>query len=392
MTTLLGEVVNRVRFTPRTRGRFAVLASAPSLLAGLLAMTLGGAWRDRTDSEAAVRLERQGIAYLHPLTTLVGQLVQTQTAAVRGEQIDITQLRKAIGGVYAVNGANGAALGANQRFRDLNTEIEAAIAGPGEGKPQLTPAQQMASWSAAVALAVKLVQAIGESSGISFDPHVDAFYLAQAVTLYLPDAMMQAGRATDLATLANSQRLTGDNAVRAGVARYAVSADAEATTDGLNRSVGSTDNRQLGSKVTPPLVAFRAAVTGFTPPTAVAQPDSVTAAQLRDGAKAIFTTALPLTHLLLGQLGELMTARATELSGTRRNQLTAAAVAGLAVLLAVIAIAWRRRTGKLTTGAPPTSTPPAATSSSASSRHSRQPALSGSAPAGSAPSGSSGAR
>jgi hypothetical protein len=346
-------------------------------VAGLLAVSLGGAWRSRTDQTTTVGLEQRGIGYLHPLASLLGQLVQIQSASVRGEQVDPTKLRKTISGLNAVNTRDGEALGASQRFRALTTRIESTLAGPTKPGASWTASDRFQAWSAVVALAVELVRAVGEGSTISHDPHTDAFYLAQAVTVSLPDAMMQAGRAADLATLAGTQHITGDNAVRAGVARYSVAADGEATTSGLNRSVGSTDSRTLGSKITTALEAFRAAVANFTPPTAVSQPDTVTAAQLLSAATGIFNAALTLAHTLLFQLNELLTTRAEALAITRRNQLATGIAAGVICLLAVVVASWRRRRPGTATTTPGTGVGAGAPAATA-----RQPALSGSAPAG----------
>jgi hypothetical protein len=349
-----------------------MLAISTLVLAGLVAMALGGAWRDRTDQAAAVRLEQRGIGYLHPLTSLVGQLVQAQTAAVRGDEVDAAKLRKAIASLYDVNARDGAALGASERFRELNTRTEAALSSAADPKSSATPSERLETWSAVVALAIELVRAVGESSALSFDAHADAFYLAQAATVYLPDAMMQAGRATGLATLAGTQRLTGDNAVRAGVARYAVAADSEAATSGLNRSVANTDSHELGSAIARALEVFRAAVAAFTPPTAVAQPDSVAADQLSTGATAIFTSALALTHSLLTQTGKLLTTRTAALNSTRHNHLATAIAGGAAVLLALAGLFRRRRRPTATPPAPPPTTP---TGRAGGTRATRQPAL-----------------
>lgn len=323
--------------TPRAWGRTTVILTCALVIAVLFGLVLGNSWRDQRHAADLAKREQLGVAYLHPLTGLIGQLVQTQTAAVRGDQIDVGKLRKAVSGVDALDQTNGVPLSASQRYQDLRGKIESAI--PSDG----TPRERYQTWSDVVALALDLVRAVGDNASLSHDQDDDSFYVAQAALIQLPDAMVQAGRAADLATLAGTQMLAGDDAQRAAVARYAVATDGEDVTNGLNKSISATLSHTLGGSIALPLDAFRSAVATFTPPTAVTQTAPATANELVEGSKAIFNSALPLAHALLTQLNNLLKARDARLANTRRDQLVAGGAALAAYLIAVLVFTVGRR-------------------------------------------------
>jgi hypothetical protein len=58
-----------------------------------------------TNSAAAevVRFEQMGAEMLHPMTTLIGQLVEARSAAVRGAPVDADSLRKALADVAGLD-------------------------------------------------------------------------------------------------------------------------------------------------------------------------------------------------------------------------------------------------------------------------------------------------
>src|SRR5262245_1818040 len=104
------------------------------LTVGTLAMAVlvGGiarqAWLANGATAEVVRLEKHGAEMLHPVTTLLAELVQAQSAAVRAEPVDVETLRKALAGVADYDRQYGAELQTTQRLATLTTEIEAAVA------------------------------------------------------------------------------------------------------------------------------------------------------------------------------------------------------------------------------------------------------------------------
>jgi hypothetical protein len=323
--------------TRRAWLRATVLFVCASVVAGSFGVVLTSTWQARAQAHDRTDREQRGVAYLHPMTGLIGQLVQAQTAAVRGAKVDPDKLRKSFSSVAAADQANGALLGTTQRFLDLRTKAESALADTG------TPRERYQTWSDVVALAINLGRTAGDNAGLTHDSDDDLYYAAQSALVALPDVMVQAGRAADLASLAGTAMLTGDDAERAAIARYAVASDGETVTNDLNKAISATENHTLGSTIALPLDAFRTAVAAFTPPTAVTQTAPATADQLVTGSKAIFDTALPLTHSLLTQVGNLLVTRTGQLDQLRQRHQLAGGGAILAYLLAVVALLARRR-------------------------------------------------
>lgn len=318
--------------------RTIIVALCALLTAGIFATVASHSWRV-TDSDAtAVSLEREGIVYLHPMVALVGQLVQTQSAAVRGTSPDAAALNKNLAAVATAQARVGADLGTEQRFTDLRAQVAAALAKTG------SPRENYETWTDVVTLADDLLHSVGEAAGLTHDRDLDSYYVMDAALIRLPDAMVQAGRAADLAILAGVDMLAGDDAIRAAVARYGVAADGEAVAAGLNKSVTLTASNQLGGDITQQLDAFRAAVAAFAPPTVLAQSAGpASAADLTAGAAQVFSTGLPLCHKLFSELDKLLAARQVGTKHDQRTLLNSAAGFAAVYLLALFVVVIRRR-------------------------------------------------
>ena len=316
----------------------AAVAVCLVVIVGLFAEVGRRGWQELSGEIAQARSERQGVRYLHPMISLVGELVEAQSAAVRGNPLDATAVRTAMDGVATVDAQVGADLGVRQRFADLRAKVEVALAEPGSGRPAYL------TFSDIVALAVDLLHRAGGNSELIHQEGLDAYYVMDAVMFRLPEAIVLSGRTADLVALAGDQQLAGDDSIRAAVARFGVATAGEEVTAGLNKSVDSTERTELGTNVAARLDAFRAAVDAFAPPTMVAQlAGTVDAAQLARGAEAVFTAALPLAHRLLSELDGLLGTWEDELVGERQFIGVAMAVAAGTILLLLLLVRRRRR-------------------------------------------------
>jgi hypothetical protein len=325
----------------RTSRLIIVIVTACTLtIAGLFAAVLRGTWQASTADAGVAKAERSGVVYLHTMVGLIGQLVETQSAAVRGAPVDAAAVRKSLAAVSTADRSVGAALGVQQRFADLRDRVEAALSRTDQG-----PAAYQ-TYTDLVALAVDLADQVGDTSHLIHDQDLDSYYVMDSALILLPNAMVLAGRAADLVTLAGGSELGGDDAIRAAVARYDVATAAEQVTAGLNKAVEVTSRAALGSDIALQLDAFQAAVDGFAPPTMLAQlAGSVNAADLAAGAHRVFETALPLAHKLLSELDALLAARQAAIAAhqmSTKEQAGAAAAVGLVLMLVVVAW-WRRR-------------------------------------------------
>lgn len=318
-------------------------------IAGLFGTVLRQTWQASTADAGVAKAERSGVVYLHTMVGLIGQLVETQSAAVRGAPVDAAALRKSLNGVATADRSVGAALGVQQRFADLRDRVEAALSRAEHGR------QAYQTHTDLVALAVDLADQVGDSSHLIHDQDLDSYYVMDSALIRLPNAMVFAGRAADLVTLAGGSELAGDDAIRAAVARYDVATAGEQVTAGLNKSIEATSRAALGTDIALQLDAFRAAVDAFAPPTMLAQlAGSVKAADLAAGAHHVFETALPLAHKLLSELDALLAARQQAIAAHQRftKEAAGAAAAVGVVLVLVTVVQWRRRRSHRPTSGP----------------------------------------
>lgn len=307
----------------------------------VIVMLVGGivrqSWVVNGRTAEIVRLEAYGADMLHPMTTLLGELVGAQSTAVRGGRVDSETLRQALAGVHEIDQQHGDVLQTRQRLASLTSAVESAVARSETGKAAFD------TYSALVTLAVDLIRRIGDTSHLIHDPDLDSYYLMEAAIVGLPDATVLAGRASDLVALAGGSALQGEDAIRAAVARFGVSAAAEEVSVGLNRSVEVTTRSALGVNIADRLDAFKAAADAFAPPTMLVElSGSVDAATLAANAERVAATANPLAHRLITELEALLAERASTLEGERGFTIASCAVAGALGLVIVWLLALGR--------------------------------------------------
>lgn len=300
---------------------------AGGLFAGVARQSLAS----NRDAEQIVALEADGAAIMHPMTTLLSELVSAQSAAVRGEAIDQEAVRTAVAGLFDPEVTLGGRLQTTQRVTDLRDAVEAAFSAGATGRAAYD------TWSAIVDLAIALIQVIGDTSHLVHDPDLDSYYLMNAAIVRLPNAMVYAGRAADLVELAGGGELEGEDLVRAAVARFNVSYDAEQVSIGLNASVDATSRSELGANIAQRLDEFRAAADEFSPPTMLRDlATDIDARTMADNASLVFARAASLSHLLLSELQELIAVRAEEIARERRATL----ISSVAAILVGLGLLW----------------------------------------------------
>jgi hypothetical protein len=304
--------------------RIAILGVVAALIVGLFGLVVRQSLGANADATRLVDQEQDGAALLHPMTSVLGALVAAQSTAVRGEVVDAASVRTAFAAVTDEDAEHGVELGTHERLADLTTQVNAALARP------LTGRDAYDTYSGLVTLAVALMKQIGDRSNLIHDPELDSYYLMDAAIIRLPEAVTLAGRAADLVVLADGQPLSGEDAVRAAVARFGVSDAAEQLDTGLTLAVASTDRDSLGTNIADTLDTFNDAARNFSPPTMLAELSStVDAGILGANARRVSAAATPLAHRLLFELQALLTARTTKLTNQLELTLLASAFAGL---------------------------------------------------------------
>jgi hypothetical protein len=332
------------RSASRSPVRAIAIGVCALVIAGLFGAVVRQTWSDTDAALKVVTAEYDGATVMHKMTTLLSELVGAQSTAVRGDRVDPEPLRTALAKVTEDPDDGRPAqtdLQIDQRLKDLRSQVESAIAKGETGRAAYT------TYSGLVSLTIELIRRIGDTSHLVHDPDLDSYYLMDAAIIRLPDAVVLAGRATDLVTLAGGKTLTGEDQVAAGVARFGVANDAEAVSAGLTKSVDTTNKQDLGSNVAERLDTFKAAADAFSPPTMLAElATTVDAATLAANARRVYSAAASLAHLLLSELQALLDTRAAKLQAQQRFTLGAAA-GGVIIALAIswLGIAGRPRRG-----------------------------------------------
>jgi hypothetical protein len=295
------------------------------------------AWSGTAATSGSVGTQRQGVAYLRPLIQLIGTLAEAQSAAVRGAQPGVGDLRTAVNAVDTVDHAQADALGTRERWTALRTRIDALPAQAGRG------AAAYRAYTETAGLVLDLVRKIGDTSKLTLAVRLDSFYLVDAALLRLPEVVVNTGRATDLAVLAGNA-LSGENAVQVAVARNRVAAAAEGVGADLRRADEVSTSATLGVNVTTQLDLFRNSVAAFAPPTIVASfSDPVTPAALVSAAQGVLDASGQLSSALLAQLDTLLRADGDALAAKHALSLVALAVAVLCTVALMILLAGGRR-------------------------------------------------
>jgi hypothetical protein len=325
MTTSLGV---RTRRGPRI-----FVAVLLVLALGGLFGALAGQLRGAIDGDARfVAAERQGVAYLRPLTRLVAGLANAQSAAVRGQPIDPVEVDAAAAAVSDLDKRTGAELRTQQRWADLRTEVEKVLSERPTGRAA------MARFSDVVGLATELARTVGDTSNLILDPELDSFYLMDTALLQMPTILTAPGRSADHTYLASAKDADHPDLIDAAVARQQVATATEAIGTGLRKAIDATTGGTLGPGLTEQLDAFRSAVDRAASPAALRQvAGPADAGALFAAAQQVRETALPLATAVLTELDNLLAAR----EGALRIQRTIAlATTAAGVILGVILLWW----------------------------------------------------
>jgi hypothetical protein len=345
-------------FISRRPVRLAAVAATSLLIAALFGLGVDRLWSENTDHSQAVAAELKGITYLRPVVKLIGALADAQSAAVRGGSVDTVAVRAGLNAVDAADREHGDALGTRQRWIDLRARVETVLVKPG------TERAAYRAFTDTQVLAADLLLRVGDTSELVRDPEEqDIYYLVDTALLRLPQALVSAGRASDIAALAGGRAPAGEDAVRVAVARHDVAQLAADVGAGLTKAIDATERSTLGANIAGPLDTFRAAVDDFAPPVVIgALADPVEQRDLTTAAARLRMAALALAAVVLDELDALVHGRSEELASNRRFMLgdaTAMAVAALALLWLVAARTgppYRRSTVDTGDGPPPAHT------------------------------------
>jgi hypothetical protein len=363
----------------RRTGRLVVAVAA--LLAMLIpvGVVFTAQWNATRDNASFVADERAGVAYVQPLSTLLVALVDARAAVAYGRSPDAAGVRAAVAAVTAADERLGSHLGVRQRWSPLPGQIDGALR-----------QKTSTGYDTTIGLTRALLATIGDQARVVRDPTVDAFHLADAALLRVPDAVVAAG---DLAGLARSVRrapadpgntdavagddASGDDASGDGASgvdqapavtglddRYPVAVDrltvaGAAIRDGLRSGTDAHTGDALNLDVLKPLDAFVAAVDALSHAATAHAASGTGAAAVDNAARAVTRTAATLQAAVLAALDAMVADRAADLN--RQTQITiGAAVLAILALAGVLAVVWlgSRRPAPRPAPPPPTAGPP----------------------------------
>lgn len=320
---------------PAPGRRLRVLVSLLLVLAigGLYAILTAQLWAATSTDADFVAAERRGVAYLGPLTQLLGELTAAESAAVRGTAVDRAAVTAAVAAVAAVDAEHGGALGTGQRWADLRAQIEQLTVA------SLGHSEAMERYVDVVSLTIDLARKVGDTSNLILDPELDCYYLMDTALLRLPHVLAHSARAADHAELGGSHHAGPDleHAPQVAVARYEVAGAANAVSTGLRKAMDATDRETLGPNLTAPLDAFHTAAGQLVPTVALLQAGGVQPDAMSTAARRVREAALPLATAVLAELDALLAAREARLN---RQQVYAIATAVGGVLISLLLLWW----------------------------------------------------
>jgi hypothetical protein len=339
----------------RNRGlRIVALITLSVLLAGLFGVILRQSWMTNSASSRIVADERSRVAYLGPLTHLIGALSDAQSSAVREIPVDRGAVQSAVDAVEAADRTYGHALSTTPRWTDLRDRVDTVLARSGDGR---TAYQAFAD---VLTLALDLAVRVGDTSDQIIEPQLDSFYVIDTALLRLPRVIVSAGRAADLATLAGSGPgpVAASDAVQVSVAQHDVAQAAADASASLSKGIEATSRSALGAGLAGQLDGFRAAVDVFAPPAVLDTPAApADLSSLPPAAGLVRVTALSLIDAVLSQVDGLLADRAASLSRQRQLALGAGIGGSVALLLlvwvAVVHLRGRRPSGTADGPLPP---------------------------------------
>ncbi|MFI7548647.1 hypothetical protein ACIBQ2_02770 [Micromonospora sediminimaris] len=319
----------RVRRRPRTPGRLLPLLLATALLLPVAFLVVQAHQFVDNDREVVGR-ERLGVEYLRALGPVTDALVDAQSAAVTGRSLRRDTLDQAVERAAAVDARIGGELSTSERWAGLRAKLEAL-----PERSLADPETAFTVYGEVTDLLLALHGKVRETSGLIRDPGVDAYFLQDGVAEEMPEAMVAAGRLTDLAVLMN-RRPTAEriqSLSQLATLRAAALQPANDLASNLRAVVENTESADLGANVLTPFDAYQRAVeTMALHSQPVDRAGTIDTTRLLAARNEAQQAAKQLHPVLLDEIDRLLVER---LDGLDRDRLLILGAGGLAALLLV---------------------------------------------------------
>lgn len=317
-----------------------LLAAIGGLFAALSTQLIGGQRADLRRIEG----ERQAVPYLRAVSQLIADLVESRSAAVRGNTDPAGSLDASVAQVSDMDGQLGATLLTTDEWLGLRSAIDSVLA----ERPTGAPASDR--YTDLVTMATDLLDRVSTASGLSADPEPAGHSLVLAVR-ELSTLIAATSRAADLTTLAAADAVASDEAdeadvatgeVEVAVALHEASSVYRALVTELTTSVDTGAQPPFTATVTEQLNRLHAALG----PTVGRPPGPADPATLDDVARQVRDVARHTTTAVLDELdGEL----ANRQAALRNDMYLGLGTAAAGFLLGLMVLWW--------SAAPPSAAP-----------------------------------
>ncbi|AGL21491.1 hypothetical protein [Actinoplanes sp. N902-109] len=297
-------------------------------------------WSDVSAERDRTKREQQGVQYLAALAPLVSSLTEAQSSALAGVTDPPASLTAAINGVAAVDQRLGTVLGTRDRWTGLRQKIELL---PKQTGDALTVFQAHVE---VTDLTLALYQTVQDNSDLFKDPDNDLSHLQEALTHDLPGTVVQVSRMGDLSQLVAkaSAQQQAQLAPQFGASVLEVNNFVEALTDNLQAAVDDTASLTLSGNLVSGLDSFRRGVESLTRgANAGGTPQAATMATAQSQLQVSLSN---LSGITTREMTGLLDKRLDTLTFRSAEAITAAAVAVVLVLAALLLrVPTRRRPG-----------------------------------------------
>ncbi|GIJ28104.1 hypothetical protein Vqi01_32660 [Micromonospora qiuiae] len=330
---------SRVRRRPRTPGRLLPLLLATVLLLPVAFLVIQ-AYRFVDADRDAVEREQLGVEYLRALGPVTEALVNAQSAAVSGHPLPRENLDRAVEQAAAVDARTGDELRTSERWAGIRAKLEAL-----PERSLTDPEDAFNAYGEVTDLLLALYGKVRETSGLIRDPDVDTYFLQDGVGEEMPEALIAAGRLTDLVILIEQRPAAdqGRSLMELATLRFAALQPARDLVNNLRAVVESSENAELGANVLNPFDAYQRAVEAMALLALPNRSGAVDTEGLTGARKQAQQAAKQLQPVLLDEIDRLLADRIDRLN---RDALLVLGAGSLAVLLLIsLAVSsWLSRT------------------------------------------------
>ncbi len=320
---------SRVRRRPRTPGRLLPLLLATVLLLPVAFLVIQGYRFVDADRDALER-EQLGVEYLRALGPVTEALVNAQSAAVTRRPLPRENLDRAVEQAAAVDARIGDELRTSERWAGIRAKLEAL-----PERSLTDPEAAFAAYGEVTDLLLALYSKVRQTSGLIRDPDVDSYFLQDGVGEEMPEALIAAGRLTDLAILIERRPAAdqGRSLMELATLRFAALQPARDLVNNLRAVVESSANAQLGASVLNPFDAYQRAVETMALLALPNRSGRVETARLTGARNQAQQAAKQLQPVLLDEIDRLLADRIDRLD---RDALLVLGAGGLAALLLIV--------------------------------------------------------